>query len=137
MRTRTELSDINIFFYYGQSELDLETEHDIFLGICQPPESMFYNRSDSAKVELYENYPNTILLQVGIRYDILNWIMYRNSNVSDGTEGTLDRRVASSQEYMNLEQEGSNLNIDIFFIPLSNYWEIKSINKSIAVGISS
>jgi hypothetical protein len=137
MRPTTELSDINIFFYYGQSDLDLETEHDIFLGINQPPESMFYNRSESAKVELYENYPNTILLQIGIKYDIMNWIMYRNSNVSDGTEGTLDRRVAASQEYMALEQEESNLNIDIFFIPLANYWEMKSINKSISVGVSS
>jgi hypothetical protein len=137
MRPKSELSDINIFFYYGQSDLDLETEHDIFLGVCQPPSSMFYNRSDSAKVELYENYPNTILLQIGVRYYIISWIMYRNSNVSDGTEGTVDRRVAASQEYMNLEQSGSNMNIDIFYIPLAAYWDMKSINKTITVGISS
>jgi hypothetical protein len=127
----SELADINIFFYYDTLDLNLETQHDIFLGLMQPPKSFFYDRQNSANVISYENLPNTLLLQIGLRYDIMNWISYRNTYVSDGTTDTKDRRIAASQEYMAVEQGTDFINLDVYYYMMSDYDQLKSISAKV------
>jgi len=130
-----ELSDINCLFYYGELDLNLEIESDIAQLISQPKKSMFYNRSDGCSVSDYENYPNTLLLEIMIRFDIAKGIYYRNMFTGDGTNGTKERRVAVSQWSINTERSGSQLNIQVNYIPFNSYTSMKAVN--LPVGIRS
>jgi hypothetical protein len=133
MRTLKELADINIFFLYGTLDLDMEIESDIAQLISQPKKSLFYNRSDGCSVTDYENYPNTLLLEIMIRFDLAKGIYYRNIYVGDGTNGTKERRVAVSQWSIQTERDKGELNIQVNYLPFNKYTAIKSI--SLPVGI--
>lgn len=128
-----ELADWDIFYYYGQLNQDLETKSDLLSGLMQPKRSMFYNRSDGAGVSDYENYPNNLLLQVGLRYDIANWINYNNTQISDGTDGSKDRRIAVSQYSIELIAKRDYLDINVNYIKYSDMNQMKSINTKIGV----
>ena len=118
MRPLSELGDMDMFFYHGQVELDVEIEHDIIAGLIQPKRSLYYNRQDGAGVHEYEGHPNTIALDVGLRYDIINWIARRNLTVGDGNSNTKDRRVLASQSAIKILREGQNIDIQVLYIPL-------------------
>lgn len=133
MRNLTELSDINIFFYYGELDLDLEIESDIMQLLTQPKKSMFYNRSFGCGVHENENYPNTLLLEIMMRFDIANGIYRRNLEVGDGTNGTKERRVAVSQWSIVTERNKGNLNLAVNYIPFIDYKNLKSTNLPIGV----
>jgi hypothetical protein len=133
MAVLQELADINTFFYYGELDLTLEIESDIAQLISQPKKSMFYNRSDGCSVSDYENYPNTLLLEIMVRFDIAKGIYYRNLNVGDGTNGTQERRVAVSQWSIATERDGGNLNIQVNYLPFSDYTAIKSVNLPVGI----
>lgn len=131
MRSVSELTDIDIFFYYGQLDLDLEIESDIFNGLIQDKRSLFYNREDGAGVSEYENHPNVLLLEIGVRFEIVEWISYRNQQVGDGTNGSKERRVASSQLAIFTERNGGELDISVFYIPFYNYNNISNVQTGI------
>jgi hypothetical protein len=133
VRELKELADINIFFYYGLLDLDLEIESDMAQIISQPKKSMFYNRSEGCGISDYENYPNTLLLEIMLRFDIVSGIYWRNSNVGDGTNGTKERRVAISQWSISTERIRENLNVAINYIPFNKYTAIKSINMPVGI----
>ncbi len=132
MRSAAELSDINIFFNYGSLDLELETEHDIFLGLLQGRNSLFYNRRDGAGISSYENYPSALWLQVMLKFEVMAWNAYRNVNTGNGLDGTKDRRVAMSQDYMKIENvENGAINFDIYYIPFSDYRNAKQLSSPI------
>jgi len=133
MSSLKELSDINIFFYYGTLDLNLEIESDIAQLISQPKQSMFYNRSDGCSMADYENYPNTLLLEIMIRFDIAKGVYNRNLYVGDGTGGTKDRRVAISQWSISTERSGGNLNIQVNYLPFNMYTSLKAINFPVGI----
>jgi len=124
MRELTELSDINLFFGYGNYDLELETESDIIQGLMQPKRSMYYNRSDGCEIANMENYPNTLVGQVSIRYSIATFISRRNENLP--TNMKRDRRVIISQNLIDIKYD-DGLQINVLYIPLSNY---NQINKT-------
>jgi hypothetical protein len=128
------LADWDIFFYYGQLDTDLEIKSDLLAGIMQPKRSMFYNRADGAGASDYENYPNTLLLQVGLRYDIANWVNYNNTQCSDGTNDTIDRRVAVSQNSMEFTAVRDALNINVYYIRYADMYALQSVNTRIGIG---
>lgn len=133
MATLDEISDINIFFYYGTLSDELETEHNLMTGLLQPERSLYYNRSDSVGVDSFENHPNNLMLQVQLRFQIANWINYYNSYTGDGTGSSKERRLAISQFSIMFEQNLDNLDIEILYIPFSEYSQLKSIKTGVGV----
>jgi len=126
MEALSKLASSDIFFYYGKSDIELETEADIVIGLSQPKKSMFYARSEGCGVSEYGNFPNTLVMQVMARYDIAKWAAYRNENVSDGNENLPDRRVAISQNSVGFGKNRDELDVDVQYIRFANY---KNINK--------
>lgn len=128
------LSDFDMFFYYGLNDLDLETRHDIMLNVMQPKRSLLGNRSlDAAGVSDYENTPVGINQQIKLPFDIVESIARRNQYVSNGENGTKDRRVALSQSIVRVEADTmGNVNIMVLYIPLASF---KQSEISIPLGI--
>jgi len=133
-RKLSEITDPDCFFYYGQLDLDLETQSDLIQGLMQPSRSMFYNRSDGAGVPDWENHPNDLQLQIQLRYNISMYINRRNTLVGDGNFGMIDRRVAVSQFSILMEQVSEKLDITVMYIPFADYQQIKTIQTSIGMG---
>lgn len=133
MASLDEVSDINVFFYYGELSDELETEHNLMAGLLQPERSMYYNRSDSVGVDSFENHPNNLILQIQLRFQIANWINYYNSYTGDGTENSKERRLAVSQFSILFEQSNDNLDIEVLYIPFSDYSQLKSVKTGVGI----
>lgn len=128
MFTLDEIKNFDIFFFHGEVDPNLEIQSEITQGILQPLRTMFYNRSDGSSVHERENFPNAVALQVGVKYDIASYIAFRNQNVSDGTNGKVDKRVAVSQTTINVENEENGLAVRILYIPLKDTQKPQVIN---------
>ena len=117
------LSDFDMFFYYGQNDLDLETRHDIMLNLMQPKRSLLGNRAlDAAGIADYENTPVGINQQIKLPFDIVESVSRRNQYVSNGENGTKDRRVAVSQSSVRVESDNmGNVSVTVLYIPLTNF----------------
>lgn len=132
----SDISDIDNFFYYGVNDLTNELRHDIVQGVMQPRNTLFYGREFGAGATDFENYPNGLFLQVYLRYSIVDFIARRNRQVSDGTDGTRDRRVAVSHNSIRIEytNEG-NVNVDIFYVPFSTFENPDTIRIPLGISI--
>jgi hypothetical protein len=106
------------FLYYGKNNLENETLNDLQTGCIQPKRSQFFNRQDSCGISDYENYPNGFSLLISMKAAIVKWIQYRNGYISNQIP---DRRVAVSQNTINIEQSGSEIKLDITYIPYSDF----------------
>jgi hypothetical protein len=116
-----EIVNGDYFFFYGKAPIEDETAHDLMLMLLQPKRKMFYNRSEGAGVSDYQNYPNALSLQIGLRYDITIAIAYRNYYVTDGSNGTIDRRIASSQLSISFDQDDNgNLDLSVYYFMYGN-----------------
>ena len=125
--------DIDYTFYYGTSDINEETQHDLMQLLVQPKRQLFYSRSEGAGVVEKSNYPNAISLQIGLRYDIANAIASRNQQVTNGANGTRDRRVASSQFAIEFNQDDSgNMDVVVNYFMYSDFNTPK--NVSLPVG---
>lgn len=133
MATLDEVSDINVFFYYGTLSNELETEHNLMAGLLQPERSLYYNRSDSVGVDSYENHPNNLMLQIQLRFQIANWVNFYNTYTGDGTNGSKERRLAISQFSIEFEQSEDNLDVNILYIPFADYTQMKSVKTSVGI----
>lgn len=132
-----QLSDFDLFFYYGEkgSDLSLETQSDLYQGLIQPKRSLFYNRQASAGLVEKENFPNSVVLAILSRYDVTVWNAYRNTQVSDGTEGKPDRRISISQSSIEIfKNENGEFDIKINYIPFMNYQQFNSVSIPITRG---
>lgn len=117
----SELKLSDNFFYYGENDLQQEISSEILSIILQPKRSLLYSRSNgSAGIEQYENIPNTVMLNILIPYDIMYAIAKRNNTVGNGQNGTKERRVASSQNLIKINQAGGELDVTALYIPLSD-----------------
>lgn len=122
MANSDELGNWDIFFHYGETRgLDLECRYDLFELLLQNKRSLFYIRRFAAGLELYENSPNTLNLQVLGRYEISSGVAYRNSLVSDGTGTHQDRRVAVSQNGIKFQQKEDTINVEVFYFLYNSY----------------
>jgi hypothetical protein len=133
MSTLENLTDFDIFFYYGQNDISLENESDLMTGLMQPKRTLFYNRKDGCGVADKENYPNTVSLFVNIIYDIINWIEYRNTQVQDGSDNLFpDRRIFASQNTINFKNDKKgNLDIIVLYIETTNFSKLQQISMPI------
>ena len=127
-----ELSSWDIFFYYGQNDINLEMQSDLMLLALQSDRSLYYDRRESGGVAGYENHPNDLNLQVNIRYNIANAVAWKNGISASGIDGMPDRRIALSQNGISFSKFGGELNVALLFIPYSNFNNYKIINVPMA-----
>jgi hypothetical protein len=135
-RTFEQIKTIDYFFNYGKSPLDEEIRHDVVLGLLQPKRSLFYDRADGAGIEDNEQHPSGIILQIEAKSSIVSWIGRRNTEVSNGTKGFPDRRIAASQETVDVvsDHKSGELDITVLYIPLADYKQPQSIKASSGIG---
>lgn len=107
----------DLFFYYGMSELEDEIQQDIINGVGTSKNKLFFNRSDSAGVNDFENTPSSLAIEVSLKYTIIQWLAFRNTYTGDGNNGSKERRVASSQSQIQVEnKKEGKIDISIFYI---------------------
>jgi len=127
-----ELSSWDIFFYYGQNDLDLEIESDAMMLALQPSRSLYYNAQESGGIDRFENFPNAWTFQINTKYNLTSAYAWKNQQVTDGTEGNPDRRIAVSQTSINITQDDNgNADIDIFYIPFYDFNKYQNINPPV------
>ena len=116
------LNDFDIFFYYGEptSDLDTEIQSEVLQGLMQPRGQLFYDNSDGAGIIEQENAPVSLAMQVGVRANIVNWIAYRNSFVTDGTNGNPDRRVGVSQASIDITTDTGKISVTTTMLPFKD-----------------
>jgi hypothetical protein len=116
------------FFYYGENlfTLEHENEFDIIQGTIQPLKSLFYFRQEGAGIQELENYPNSFILLLLGRYNIVKWIAFRNSYV---ITNNYNRQIIVSQDSIRIDQEYNEVNIDI------GYRSYKSSNEYTSVTV--
>lgn len=127
----SELNAWDNFFYYGQNEFELELESDLMMLLIQPGRSLFYDNQESAGISDYENYPNNLILQIYGRYSISAAIAWKNRQVTDGSDNTIDRRIAVSQNFISFKTDIGNLDVSVVYIPFSQYTKFKTMNMKI------
>jgi len=134
MHEYSQLSDFDIILYYGENDLDLEIQSEILAGLIQPKRTLFYNRSEGCGIAERENFPNSLSMQIAVRYAVASWASLRNTYVTDGTIGP-DRRAVISQNSVSFENEikgKGELNITVLYIPLKDAQSFNTI--SIPIG---
>lgn len=124
--------DIDYFFFYGKTSLGEEIDADLRQGLMQPKRSMFYHRSFGAGITEYENTPQGFALQVSMKYDIATWISKRNLEVTDGSDGTRDRRAVTSQSAITIDQGTDGVDVQVLYIPYYNYQKPATISLPVA-----
>ena len=117
-----DLGNFDLFFFYGEGNLplELETESDITWGLVQRKRTLFYDRQSGSDLFERENFPNAITIQVGLRFDVANFVARRNLEV--GSSNLPDRRVAVSQSSVSItSKENGEIEITVIYIPFSNF----------------
>jgi len=123
-----QLSHIDAFFYYGQLDLLFEIDSDLLQGLMQPKRSMLYHRDFGAGVPSYENFPESLAMQIELRFAVVEWISRRNQEVGDGTSGTRDRRAAASQSTISVESPArGEVEVRLQYIPYASYKNARTI----------
>ena len=113
-----DAADIKIYassdflFFYGSNDLAEECASDLYQILFQPSRSMFFYRDFGAGISAHENYPSGISREILIPFAIADSVAKRNTIVGDGTNGTVDRRIATSQSVISVESDNSG-NTDI------------------------
>lgn len=122
------------FFFYGQGKLDEEIRQDLSNGLTTSKNKLFFNRSDSAGTNDYLNNPVGLALQVGLRYAVIKWIAYRNTYTGDGINNTKERRIATSQNEIQVDIKNKrDIDLTIFYLTFFEYQKNKTINIPIGV----
>lgn len=120
------------FFFYDTTPVPIQNEGELVELLAQPKRSQFYNRRYGVGVHDSEDFSNTIGMQVGLRYDIVNAIAYRNTIVADGSRGLPDRRIAASFESVGVEQKANGrTDVSVFYSNLQNYEQLNSVSLPI------
>jgi len=128
--------DWDMFFYYGTGLIDEtdETEMDILQGCCQDNRSMFYFRQEGAGISSNENMAISLSNYIMSRMYVIKWVAFRNGYISDGRDELPDRRIATSQNMIGVQEaEKGVLNLTIYYIFFKDYTNIASISLPIGV----
>ena len=110
--------DIDHFFYYGQTEQKTEIEGDLTLCLLTPTRSMFYFRSHGSDITEFENKPLSEITKMLLRYNIAKAIANMDSTTTDGSNGYRDRRVITSQNEIQVQSNGQNVDIQVGYLPM-------------------
>jgi hypothetical protein len=125
-----ETSSSDLFFYYG-TDVEKECESELLNLVMNPRGAMMYNRRYGAGASDFENYPNGFSMQVVLRYQIADAVAYRNSTVTDGSNNTIDRRIAVSQNFISFIPNNGELDINILYFLYSNYSTPRNLSMPI------
>jgi hypothetical protein len=124
---------IDSFFFAGDMDIDKEIKDDIEVSVMQSKRSLPYFREYGGNLEQYLNIPFSYTTVIKIRYEITSWIAQRNSYVSNGDNGTPDRRAVSSQSVIDVEKYNMGMNIGIRYIPLYATDTMKAVSINMGV----
>lgn len=120
------------FFYYGLGNLEDEIKQDLLNGAVTSKNKLFFNRADSAGLNDFENTPSGLAIQIGISFSLVRWLAYRNTYTGDGTNGTKERRVATSQNEITVTTDNvGNVEVTLLYIPFVNIKFSDSLQFSI------
>lgn len=120
-----QLQDFDNFFYYGSGDLRDEIAGDLLQILIQQKRSLLYSRSrNSAGIQ--ENTPNAVRVKALMPFDIVSSISKRNLSTGNGQNGTKERRVATSQNQIEVRQKGSEADISVFYVP---FFDINQKNR--------
>ena len=114
-----QLKDFDNFFYYGEGDIKNEIASDLQQILVQQKRSLLYSRSRNA-AGILENAPNSISMKVLLPFDIVSSIAQRNLTTGNGQNGSKERRVAVSQNQIEIKQKGSESDISVFYIPFND-----------------
>lgn len=128
-----QLADFDLFFYYGDNNLDLETQSDVLQVVVQPRRRLFYDRSNGAGIEDLENPPNNTLLDVAARFEVAAAVARRNLEVSSGESGTPDRRVATSQAVIEILRSRNAMDVAVLYVPFADHETQRSVTASVGI----
>lgn len=131
MNTYDEIKSWDNFFYYGQNDFNLELEHELMLLLLQPLRSLLYNNQESGGISGYENFPNGLTLQIYGRFTISSAVAWKNRQISDGTNGSIDRRIAVSQNSINFKVDRGELDVEVTYIPYADYSKYQTFTVNI------
>lgn len=124
-------SSSDYFFYYGKVDIADECKSDLYQIVFQAARSLFFYRGFGAGISDYENLPNSLAIQILLPYAIAEAVAERNGRVSDGSNGLPDRRIAVSQDSIEIVQEGGNVDVNIqYFL----YEDFSSSTVSVPLG---
>jgi hypothetical protein len=116
------VTSIENFFHYGKGDLLEEIKHDLLVGMLQPKRRAFYFRDYGAGADVHENAPVSVVAEVGIAFDVVDFIARRNGRVSDGSGGGRDRRVAASQSQLSVRRSPrGQIDVSVMFVPYFDY----------------
>jgi len=115
------------FFYYNENLFTLqeEDEFDIIQGVMQPIKSLFYFRREGAGIQELENNPNSFILLLLGRYNIVRWVAFRNSYV---ITNNMNRQIIVSQDSIGIIQNFNEVDIDIGYRSYKNPDKYTSIS---------
>lgn len=116
------------FFYYNENmfTLEQEDEFDIIQGLTQPQKSLVAFRQEGAGIQELENNPNSFILLLMGRYNIVKWISFRNTYIITNNS---DRQLIVSQDSIDIFQENNEVNIDV------GYRTNKNINQYTTISV--
>jgi hypothetical protein len=129
--------DVNVswddFFYYGKQDIRIENQNDLWIGILNDSRIYLYNRQDSVGIQ--ENLPIGFASYLLLRYNITKWVAYRNSYVVNGKNNTKDRRIAASQDSIDVKFPDQNKysgKIDLSLL-YYNFFDLENPQKTNSV----
>jgi hypothetical protein len=124
------LVDIDYFFFAGEKSVPIEdqVQNDLMVGLLESKGRLFYSRYYGADITKFENHPVASFSDVMMKYSAQEFIASRNQEVSDGRNDTLDLRVASSQERMEIRRDANgNRDLNIYYILFATAEEEKLV----------
>jgi len=116
------------FWYYGQGNVDDETQDDLLCLVVQAKGTLYGWRSYGGNAPAYENRPQGLLTRVGLPHDIASAIADRNRLVSDGSAGYPDRRAYASQATIKVDDSvRGRTAVTVQYIPATDVRTVKTI----------
>ena len=113
MNEVSQFKDLDSFFYYGQQDLSYENKYDLYNLVVSTKNNMFYFREYGSGVSEYINYPVGFMIDIGIKFCIVNSIARRNMTVTDGRNNSKDRQIICSQTSISVEHNDREGNVDV------------------------
>jgi hypothetical protein len=109
------------FFYYSENDVKEQSKSELLRLCLQSKRRLFFNRDEGAGISDKENYPNTLSLQIDLRFQIASSISDYNQEVSNGEGESIDRRIAVSQNSIDFRKINGDLDVNVLYFLYSDY----------------
>lgn len=129
--TLSEAASSDVFFFHDSMDVSKQIEADLLSGLIQPKRALFYNRNYGCDIPAMENKPVSMIQQVLAAFGAIGLIGTRNTRVANGANGNPDRRVASSQDKVEIETDGGEINISVGYVELRDISQMREASTPI------